>query len=118
MPMAEAPPQIVELARQRADARAAKDFAAADALREQIDAAGWTVTDTAEGFRLEPAPDDEQEAADPVAAGDVPSALREPPTVDVSVHWVVEGWPEDVGGASLRSRRMRPADRCSTSSPT
>ena len=31
-----------------------------------------------------------------VRASDVASVLDEPATVDVSVHWVVEGWPEDV----------------------
>jgi hypothetical protein len=29
----------------------------------------------------------------------VPSALEEPPTADVSLHWVVQGWPEDVARA-------------------
>ncbi|HET7237161.1 MAG TPA: glycosyltransferase [Actinomycetota bacterium] len=31
-----------------------------------------------------------------VRAGEVQSVLDEPPSCDVSVHWVVEGWPEDV----------------------
>ena len=31
-----------------------------------------------------------------IAPPDVDSLLDEPPTADVSVHWVVEGWPEDV----------------------
>jgi cysteinyl-tRNA synthetase len=35
----------------RADARTRKDFAAADAVRDQLDAAGIVVEDTAEGPR-------------------------------------------------------------------
>jgi cysteinyl-tRNA synthetase len=54
--VAEAPPEIAELAERRARARAARDFAAADRLREEIDAAGWEVRDVAEapGYRLVP----------------------------------------------------------------
>ncbi len=48
----EAPAQVVELARRRYEARRRKDFAAADALREEIAALGWEVRDVAEGFRL------------------------------------------------------------------
>ncbi|HLX33181.1 MAG TPA: cysteine--tRNA ligase [Gaiellaceae bacterium] len=50
----EAPPELAALAEQRRDAREAKDFAEADRLREQIEAAGWEVRDVAEapGFRL------------------------------------------------------------------
>lgn len=44
----EAPTQIVELAHQRYQAKCEKNFAQADALRAQINAAGWTVKDTSE----------------------------------------------------------------------
>jgi cysteinyl-tRNA synthetase len=91
---ADAPQEVVELAEQRARARAEKDFAAADRLREQIADAGWAVTDTPGGFALEPAVGDGP--VGPVAAADVPSVLEEPPTADVSVQWVCEGWPEDI----------------------
>jgi cysteinyl-tRNA synthetase len=47
-----APADLVDAARQREQARAARDFARADELREQIEAAGWEVRDTAEGARL------------------------------------------------------------------
>ena len=39
----EAPAELVALAEQRREAREAKDFAEADRLRDEIEAAGWTV---------------------------------------------------------------------------
>jgi cysteinyl-tRNA synthetase len=51
---AEAPPEIVALAEQRQQARADKDFAESDRLRDKIAAAGWDVRDEAGGFRLVP----------------------------------------------------------------
>ena len=50
----EAPPELVELAERRRSARAERDFAAADRLREEIEAAGWEVRDAADGFQLVP----------------------------------------------------------------
>jgi cysteinyl-tRNA synthetase len=46
------PGTVVELAEQRVQARSAKDFAEADRLRGEIEAAGWDVRDEADGFRL------------------------------------------------------------------
>jgi cysteinyl-tRNA synthetase len=39
---------------QREAARAARDFAAADAARDELAAMGWTVRDTAQGPQLVP----------------------------------------------------------------
>jgi cysteinyl-tRNA synthetase len=50
-----APPEVVELARRRQEARAAKDFASADRLRDEIAAAGYVVRDGPGGFELTPA---------------------------------------------------------------
>jgi cysteinyl-tRNA synthetase len=47
-----APAEIVRLAEARQAARAAKDFAEADRVRDEIAAAGWEVRDEAGGFRL------------------------------------------------------------------
>ena len=49
-----APSEIVELARQRQEARAARDWEEADRLRAEIEAAGWEARDVAEGFQLVP----------------------------------------------------------------
>jgi cysteinyl-tRNA synthetase len=50
----DAPADVVALAERRVEARAARDFGAADSLREEIEAAGWEVRDEAGGFRLVP----------------------------------------------------------------
>ncbi len=93
--MGDAPPDVQELAAERAARRAAKDFAAADALRDRIAERGWTVVDDPEGWRLEPIAVDVVPSG-PVAARDVVSVLDQPATADASIHWVVEGWPQDV----------------------
>jgi cysteinyl-tRNA synthetase len=51
---AEAPASVIALAEQRWAAKQAKDFAAADALRKDIAAAGWTMLDRKDGYSLEP----------------------------------------------------------------
>ena len=50
------PVELDELARKRADARAGGDFAEADRLRDEIEAAGWEVRDVAgdSGYQLVP----------------------------------------------------------------
>lgn len=51
---AKAPAEIKALAEKRWAAKAAKDFAAADALRKEIAAAGWSMLDRKDGYSLEP----------------------------------------------------------------
>jgi cysteinyl-tRNA synthetase len=80
------------LAEERWERRAAKDYAGADALRDRIRELGYAVKDTPDGFELTAA---EPEAPGRIAPKDVPSALEEPATFEFSVHWVVQGWPED-----------------------
>jgi cysteinyl-tRNA synthetase len=50
----EAPEAVRALADQRWAAKAARDFARADALRAEIAQAGWTMLDRKDGFSLEP----------------------------------------------------------------
>ena len=51
----EIPAEILDRARARDDARAAKDWSAADAIRDELTAAGWVVEDTADGTQVRPA---------------------------------------------------------------
>jgi cysteinyl-tRNA synthetase len=50
----EAPAAVRELAERREQARSARDFAAADGLRDELAALGWEVRDVAGGFELLP----------------------------------------------------------------
>jgi Glycosyl transferase family 2 len=93
--MSDVPDEVRRLAAEREERRRDRDFAAADALRDRIGELGYAVVDGLEGYRLEPAP---VRAPSPqrVRPEDVASVLDEPASFDVSVHWVVEGWPDDV----------------------
>jgi cysteinyl-tRNA synthetase len=102
-----APPEVRHLAEQRADARAAGDYQTADELRDRIAAAGWAVIDGPEGWRLDPVV---PPSVEPLRPQDVPSVLDRDPSADVSIHWVVEGWPEDVVRA-IRSFRATTGGR-------
>jgi len=93
--MPEIPDEVRRLAAERDERRTAKDFQGADALRERIAQLGYRVTDGPDGPQLEPvavqAPTTERLTPDRIE-----NVLDDVPTADVSVHWVVEGWPEDV----------------------
>jgi cysteinyl-tRNA synthetase len=91
--MPEVPEEVRRLAGERDERRRARDFAAADALRDRIAELGYTVVDTPQGPRLEPtaAP-----ATRRLRPAEVASVLDAPATFDASVHWLVEGWPDDV----------------------
>jgi hypothetical protein len=94
--MNEVPDEVRALAAERDERRGAKDFAAADALRDRIAQLGFAVIDGPDGPSFEPLATAEPRR---IAPHDVGSVLDEPPTADVSVHWVVEGWPDDVARA-------------------
>lgn len=88
----EAPATVVALARQRDEARAARDFAAADALRDQIAESGWRAVDTPSGTQLEPLP--------PFTVieriTDLPEAQTLPQSSSCGIGLIVDGWPEDL----------------------
>ena len=106
------PPEIVDLARERAAARAARDWPRADALRAEIEAAGWKVVDGGTAFRLEPAAPPTLEAGGLVrygAASAVPSVLDEPPTARFTVELLAESWPDDLARMLAGLRAHAPA---------
>ncbi len=51
----DAPPELLALLQQRQDAKKQKNWAMADAVRDQIARAGWKIVDTPQGARLEKA---------------------------------------------------------------
>ncbi len=53
-PKADIPADITALAEKRWAAKQSKDFAAADALRKELTAAGWSMLDRKDGYSLEP----------------------------------------------------------------
>jgi hypothetical protein len=87
-----APDDVVALAEQRAEARAAKDFAASDRLRDEIAALGWSVRDGADGWSLA-----EKPPYDVVpSVRDIPGHADQPDQRRCTVALLVEGWPDDV----------------------
>jgi hypothetical protein len=83
---------VTALAEQRARARAEKDFAESDRLRDEIAAAGWVVRDGADGSVLSERPP--YEVLTSVA--DLPDRTGEPDGRRATVGVLVEGWPDDV----------------------
>jgi cysteinyl-tRNA synthetase len=53
-PKVDIPAEITALAAKRWAAKQAKDFAAADALRKELAAAGWSMLDSKTDYKLEP----------------------------------------------------------------
>jgi cysteinyl-tRNA synthetase len=49
-----APPDVIQLAELRRQARARSEFDESDALRAEIESAGWEVRDVADGYQLVP----------------------------------------------------------------
>ncbi len=51
-PDMDAPPEVLEQVQARQEARRNKDFARADALRDELAASGWVIEDTPDGARV------------------------------------------------------------------
>jgi hypothetical protein len=84
---------VVELARRRAEARVARDFAAADRIRDEAAEAGWVIADRRDGFELS--------RRDPEADWyhdypSVPTLLGEPDRCRHSLCVAHYGWPDDL----------------------
>jgi GT2 family glycosyltransferase len=92
--VAEPPPAVRDLVAERQAARERRDYARADALREELRAAGWLVSDTPAGPELAPAPP--WQPVDPAA---LTPRWEQPDRRQVSVVVHVAGWPDDVARA-------------------
>jgi len=103
------PPAAIEaLAAERSAARAGREYARADALRAEIEAAGWRVVDHGTAYRLEPAAPPTIEAVGVVRYGSaaaVPSVLDLPTTAAFTVLLLADDWPGDLA-RTLGSLRL------------
>ena len=81
------PPEVWEAAKQRSEARAARDWSTADRLRAEIEVAGWRVVDSGTAFRLEQIATDVEVDGEIRygSSGAVPSRLEDPATGLASV---------------------------------
>jgi hypothetical protein len=93
------PGEIEALARERAAARAGRDYAHADALRAQIESAGWRVVDQGTAYHLEPVAPPTIEDGGVVRYGSaaaVPSLLDMPATAAFTVLLLADDRPDDM----------------------
>ena len=96
------PDAILSLAHDRAAARGARDWAAADRIRAEIETAGWKIVDRGTDFALEPAHSPTVAEGEIVRYGStdaVPSRLAEPATGLATVVLVATDWPDDLDRA-------------------
>jgi len=96
------PDEILDAAHARSRARAERNWADADRLRAEIEAAGWTIVDRGTDFALSPAHAPDTEEAGRIRYGTsaaVPSRLADPPTGLATVVLVATDWPSDVDRA-------------------
>ena len=90
--MPTAPDEVTELAELRVQARAEKDFARSDELRDAIADLGWLIKDSADGYVLSEKPPFE-------VAAMLATLVEKSARIDASVCTIgviVDGWPNDV----------------------
>jgi Glycosyl transferase family 2 len=105
------PEDVLSAAHARSAARAARDWAEADRIRAEIEAAGWKVVDRGTDFALEPARPPTIEDGDVVRYGaslDVPARFDDAPVGIATVVLVATDWPGDVERALAGLRAHGP----------
>ena len=90
--MSNAPEEVTALAELRVQARAEKDFARSDELRDAISELGWLIKDSAEGYTLSEKPPFEVVATLALLADHSPRVEASVCTIGV----IVDGWPDDL----------------------
>ena len=96
------PDEVLSAAHERAAAREARDWAEADRLRAEIEAAGWKIVDRGTDFALTPAAPLDTAEGERVrygASANVPSRLDETPVGVATVVLVATDWPDDLARA-------------------
>jgi hypothetical protein len=105
------PDEVLSAAHARAKAREARDWAEADRLRGEIEAAGWKIVDHGTDFALSPAaPPDvaEAERTRYGASRNVPSRLDEAPVGLATIVIIATEWPDDLARALAWLRAATP----------
>jgi glycosyltransferase involved in cell wall biosynthesis len=93
------PQPVLDAAHARSAARAARDWATADRLRDEIEAAGWRVVDSGVDFKLEPAHSVDVDTDGVTRYGRsaaVPSRFGEPATGLATVVLIATDQPDDL----------------------
>jgi hypothetical protein len=105
------PDQVLDAAHARSRARDARDWAEADRLRAEIEAAGWRIVDRGTDFALSPANPPDVEESGRVRHGSsagVPSRLDEAPVGTASVIVIATDFPDDLDRALAGLREHGP----------
>ena len=105
------PQPVLDAAHARAAARAAQDWAEADRLRAEIEAAGWKVVDRGTDFALSPAsPADEVDGpwVRYGSSASVPARFDEPAAGVATVVLIATDWPDDLARALAGLRAHAP----------
>ncbi len=105
------PDDVLSAAHARAGARAAGDWAEADRLRAEIEAAGWKIADRGTDFGLSPKAPADVADGDRIrygSSGSVPSRLDEPTTGIATVVLIATDWPDDLARALAGLRAGAP----------
>jgi len=111
VPRTRIPDDVLSLAHERAAARGAQDWAAADRIRGEIEAAGWKIVDRGTDFALEPAHPPTVAEGDVVRYGSsqaVPSRLDAADAGIATVVVVATDWPADLERALAGIRAHAP----------
>jgi hypothetical protein len=93
------PEAVLSAAHARSAARLARDWAEADRIRAEIEAAGWKVVDRGTDFALQPArpaTTDDDSGVRYGASQDVPARFDEPPVGGATVVLVATDWAADL----------------------
>ena len=110
--MSAAPDHVRAWARERSQARAARDWVEADRLRSEIESAGWRIVDRGTDFSLEPIhPSDvlEDGRARYGSSASVPSRLAEPDSAVATVILLATDQPADLARTVAALRAYAPA---------
>ena len=105
------PDEVLSAAHARAEARSRRDWAEADRLRAEIEAAGWKIADRGTDFALTPAAPADVAEGERIRYGSsasVPSRLDEPAAGVATVVLIATDWPDDLARALAGIRATAP----------